>query len=344
MIFNSRDVVFQDWMFRLSMQQQSVLLLAARGPDGVAKFHPIKPLVARYRATVLKAAYLGRAMRVDEFDDTTFMTLNNFSNDDLWDKLVKQFFDHADEIQHHYLMHLAHGAQIAGYKHPIETFRHRWRGFYEACCRDWHVLPESEIVMDARLGDWDRLHWDRRPEPEEPATAVVKMDVGNGKLIDVQLISSDPVFRAAISSNKLEMSLGYRGAPPRCDVLAERRVPRDMHLIPLTFDDEIREHQMLKWQKSIIAPRMEDGLTEDEPDKEPAAPWALVKVEHAGTAYYNVDRSKYSHDDVDALPYLAASKNNKEWEETEAWYQGMYAWDGSMWRLGKQFLPHWVRP
>jgi hypothetical protein len=158
--------VFQDWLFDLTMQQQSVLVLSCRGPDGIAKFHPTKLVVARYRATVLKAAYLGRAMRVDEGDDTTFMTLIGFSDDEAWGSICKQFFDHVDELPHHYYMHLMHGAQIAGYKHPMETFRHRWGLFYQRCCHDLHLHPESESEMDRRLGDWDRRFWSQAEAAE----------------------------------------------------------------------------------------------------------------------------------------------------------------------------------
>ncbi len=152
--------VFQDWLFDLTMQQQSVLVLACRGPDGIAKFHDTKPVVARYRATVLKAAYLGRAMRVDEGDNTTFMTLRHLSQDGHWSAMMRDFFDHVDSIPHHYYMHLMHGAQIAGYKHPLETMRHRWGEFYQRCCHDLHLTAETESEMDRRLGDWDRAHWD----------------------------------------------------------------------------------------------------------------------------------------------------------------------------------------
>lgn len=151
--------VFQDWLFDLTMQQQSVLALACRGPDGIAKFHPTKLLVARYRATVLKAAYLGRPMRVDEGDDTTFMTLIHFSDDESWGLICRDFFEHVDSLPHHYYMHLMHGAQIAGYKHPMETFRHRWLDFYLDCCHDLHLQPETEKQMDGRLGDWGQKHW-----------------------------------------------------------------------------------------------------------------------------------------------------------------------------------------
>ncbi len=150
--------VFQDWMLRLTMQQQSVLVLACRGPDGIAKFHPTKLIVARYRATVLKAAYLGRPMRIGEGDATTFMTLHGFSDDTIWTSITADFFDHVDELPHHYYMHLMHGAQIAGHKHSIGLFRERWGSFYQRCCRDLHLHPETEAEMDRRLGD--RRYWD----------------------------------------------------------------------------------------------------------------------------------------------------------------------------------------
>lgn len=154
--------VFQDWLFKLSMQQQSVAILACRGPDGIAKFHPTKLLVARYRATVLKAAYLGRPMLPDEGDNTTFMTLRNFTSEQFWAKeIVRPFFDNVDNLPHHYYMHLAHGAQIAGYKHSHPLFRERWLHFYHLCCHDLHMGPETEAEMDDRLGDWNRAHWDQ---------------------------------------------------------------------------------------------------------------------------------------------------------------------------------------
>lgn len=153
--------VFQEWMFPLPMQQQSVLVLACRGPDGVGKFHPTKKIVARYRATVLKAAYLGRAMKVDEYDKTTFMSLEKFSDQLHWnDEVMAPFLSHVDEIPHHYYMHLMHGAEIIGYKHPDFLFRRRWFEFYEVCCRDLHLNPESKLEFHARLNDWNRAHWD----------------------------------------------------------------------------------------------------------------------------------------------------------------------------------------
>lgn len=155
----SAPLVFQDWMLSLTMQQQSVLILALRGPDGIGKFHPMKEVVTRYRASVLKAAYLGRAMRVDEGDATTFMTLLRFSEDAYWEELCKLYFAHVDELPHHYHLHLMHGAEIIGYKHTDELFRWRWQTFYDRCCEDMHVTSETRSEMDLRLSDWHREHW-----------------------------------------------------------------------------------------------------------------------------------------------------------------------------------------
>lgn len=152
--------VFQDWLFKLTMQQQSVLVLACRGPDGIAKFHPTKEIVTRYRATVLKAAYIGRPMRADEGDDTTFMTLEHLSDDLIWGTYLDDYFGHVDTLPHHYHMHLMHGAEIAGYKHPDALFRKRWLDFYLRSCHDLHLFPEMESDLDERLSDWHQKHWD----------------------------------------------------------------------------------------------------------------------------------------------------------------------------------------
>lgn len=158
------NLVFQDWMLPLPMQQQSVLVLACRGPDGVGKFHPTKQVVCRYRASVLKAAYLGRPMYIDEGDDTTFMTLTQFSDDAFWCAIVGEFFDAVDEIPHHYYMHLAHGAEIIGYKHHLTLMRSRWLGFYRRCAENLHMTPETEAELDTRLADWNQKFWDARAE------------------------------------------------------------------------------------------------------------------------------------------------------------------------------------
>lgn len=152
--------VFQEWMFELPMQQQSVLVLACREPDGIGKYHPTKPIVRHYRASVLKNASLGRAMRLGEAGRDTFQTLHGFGDDTTWGLLVDKYFENADNLPHHFNMHLIHGAEILAYKHPDRLFRNRWSYFYKAACDDLHLNVETEQEMDYRLGDWNRVGWE----------------------------------------------------------------------------------------------------------------------------------------------------------------------------------------
>ncbi len=151
--------VFPEWIFSLPMQQQSVLLLGSRGPDGIGKFHPCKDITRAYRATVFKAAYYGRALAWGEEADT-FMALDLIAVDSEWQRIVKAYFDAIDGLPHHYHAHLTHGAEILGYKHPDEAQRRAWYYFYQESVRDAHMNPETEEEMDRRLGDWGQKHWD----------------------------------------------------------------------------------------------------------------------------------------------------------------------------------------
>ena len=56
--------VTQEWVHELSLMQQSVLLSAIRGCDGVARHHKSKALVKWYRRCVLLSAFDGRALLI----------------------------------------------------------------------------------------------------------------------------------------------------------------------------------------------------------------------------------------------------------------------------------------
>jgi len=147
------DSVQPAWCSELPMQQQSVLLLAARGPDGIGKFHPCKQVVRAYRAFVLKAARHGqRELKVGERGDT-FMGLEVFAVPFSWTHAVADYFDHVDELPHHYHLHLMHGAEILGYHHPDLDVRVRWFNFYKDCCHNMHLPIESREALKNRLND-----------------------------------------------------------------------------------------------------------------------------------------------------------------------------------------------
>lgn len=141
-----------EWCLALPLQQQSVLLLAARGPDGIPKSHPCKDIQRAYRGTVLVAAARRRCLEWGERADS-FMSLDVFADHEKWYEACKNFYHEVDMLPHHFIMHLLHGAEILGYHHPDGRFRDRWWGFYLMGCEDMHVVPESKTEMDNRLND-----------------------------------------------------------------------------------------------------------------------------------------------------------------------------------------------
>lgn len=161
----NNSFILPDWMIKLPMQQQSVLILGLRGPDGIRKNHPMKDLQRHYRGTVLKAAKFGRSLKLGEKADS-FMSMEYICNPgdfDLWPKwteMIKEYFYYIDELPHHFHLHLMHGAQILGYKHPNYIVRSSWSMFYYACVDDAHLNVETEEQMDARLCDWNHQYWD----------------------------------------------------------------------------------------------------------------------------------------------------------------------------------------
>lgn len=149
---NNASSVLQDWVHGLSFMQQSVLIAAVRGPDGVKKDHVAKVLCRWLRRSFLISAFDGRALTMpDEPGGGSFTgPLVGFES---IDDAVSEYLRTVDELPHHFQLHLMHAAQILGYKHPDEWTRSRWRWTYERLVNDLHLLPESEEAMDRRLGD-----------------------------------------------------------------------------------------------------------------------------------------------------------------------------------------------
>ncbi|AHC30573.1 hypothetical protein CC53_gp156 [Rhizobium phage vB_RleS_L338C] len=151
--------VLAPWIGELGLQQQSVLILALRGPDGDKKHTPFKHLLRPYRGTILKAAKFNRMLLIDEEADS-FMTMENFGDPVRWNYVVKDFLENEADgsVLHHYT-HFMHAAQIIGYKHPEVDYRDRWQWLYIQFCNRLHVNVETEEQMDRRLCDWNKVFW-----------------------------------------------------------------------------------------------------------------------------------------------------------------------------------------
>lgn len=153
--------VLQEWVHNLSMMQQSVLITAVRGPDGIKKDHPVKVLCRWLRRSFLISAFDKKALLDPLAPGGGSFTGpvpkppdgSGLSGYDQLDFYANEYFRSVDELPHHFQLHLMHAAEILGYKHPDQVTREWWNDFYFRIVNDAHLEPESCQKMDRRLGD-----------------------------------------------------------------------------------------------------------------------------------------------------------------------------------------------
>ena len=129
--------VVQDWLRECSFKQQTVLLTAIRGCDGLPKGHTIKKVVRSYRSIILKNADTS----------TTFMKFRLEEDD------IKNFTSNIDHLPIHYITHFMHGCEIVGYYHPDLEIRYYWKELYFGLCNALHLNPETKKENAWRLRD-----------------------------------------------------------------------------------------------------------------------------------------------------------------------------------------------
>jgi hypothetical protein len=154
--------VLQDWVQDISFMQQTVLLTAIRGPDGLPKYHGVKFLLRWYRRCVLISAFDKSVLTTPgnpsggSFTGPSY-TMKDGDDPMAWegpmDDVVTDYLKSLDAVPHHFQMHLMHAAEIVGYKHPDPKIAAWWKATYERLVHDMHLWPETEAQLDSRLGD-----------------------------------------------------------------------------------------------------------------------------------------------------------------------------------------------
>lgn len=148
--------------------QQTVLISAVRGPDGIGKSNLFKVVVSWYRRCILKDAmtgdvftdsytpgggsFMGKSSGLCETDK--WAGIEDFGPDHLsrsFRQNMKSYLEYVDALPHHYYMHLAHAAEIIGYHHPNQRIAIFWKTVYEMIAEDLHFTPETKEEMDNRL-------------------------------------------------------------------------------------------------------------------------------------------------------------------------------------------------
>lgn len=133
------DLVVQDWLAVCSWKQQTVLLSALRGCDGIEKEDPSKILTRFFRFTILLSA-------------DTQSTFMQWKPSLLYPQMT-YLVDHLDHYPMHWVLHFAHAAEIVGFKHPDKSTREFWGEFYLRICAVFHMQGETEKQLDERLRD-----------------------------------------------------------------------------------------------------------------------------------------------------------------------------------------------
>lgn len=187
----TKKSVIQDWALELSFMQQSVLIAAIRAPDGIKKDHAVKVLMRWYRRCLVISAFDASVLTdpfspgggsftgpftVEHAAEYRIVQMDWAEAQDWWanvstaehrrelfDGMRKVYLRHVDELPHHFQLHLMHAAQIMGYKHSNPAIAKWWLEFYHMIVNDAHLFPESEELMDQRLGDTE-AGWRAREE------------------------------------------------------------------------------------------------------------------------------------------------------------------------------------
>lgn len=164
-----RHSALQDWVMDLSLMQQSVLMSAIRGCDGLPKRHKSKAILKFYRRSILISAFDGKALNdpftkgggsftgpiadlaIDEWPIGAFTEYD--ARCSFLQKVADDFVDSRDELHAHYQIHMMHGFEIVGYKHPEEAIRDYFNAIYNRLAKAYHLWPETEKQMDLRLSD-----------------------------------------------------------------------------------------------------------------------------------------------------------------------------------------------
>lgn len=145
-------MVVQDWLEPLTYKQQTTLLCALRGCDGVTKDDISKKIVRDLRSVVLKNADGGKG----------FME----SNTD-WAS-IRKLAANMDRYPMHYIMHLVQAMEIVGYFHPDNEIADYWHKAYEYfCVNKMHMHMETKEENTYRLRDKrEQPNIDKRPRPQ----------------------------------------------------------------------------------------------------------------------------------------------------------------------------------
>lgn len=134
--------ILQGWVDELGLRHQGVLLTAVRGCDTVPKGDISKKLIRAFRCEIL-VPFGGDPRKAASF-------IEHFEVEELAD-IMNEFCFSLDHYPLHFVLHMAHAAEIIGYHHPGMEEASVWLHLYKLICKKFHMKPESREELDRRL-------------------------------------------------------------------------------------------------------------------------------------------------------------------------------------------------
>jgi hypothetical protein len=169
-------------------------------------------------------------------------------------------------------------------------------------------------------------------------------------LIEAEMVSRGVVAYGPSISRSSDNGMSWKADPPpvmptpqpRLKTLADLKA--EMNDRPSAWAEVLDRTDKVRGgatppSRPPVVQRIEDGLL-------PAGYIAagvtyLTTFDHRKIPHYIVNRISEPREKLDHLPRLAVELNNKEYEETQPQYQGLYAWSGEKWVMHPDFQECW---
>ena len=152
--------VLQDWFQNnLTMMQQTTVLSAIRGPDGLHVTHVSNKLCRWLRRCALISAFEKKAFTTPyEKGGGAFLGPSCKIAQNLdWQKqmfsILDEYIRSLGEVPHNFQLSFLYATEVLGYCYPEPTIRKFWEECYNKLCFNLHLQPEDYDSMFYRLGD-----------------------------------------------------------------------------------------------------------------------------------------------------------------------------------------------
>lgn len=134
--------ILQEWVTKLGLRQQGVLVTSIRGADTAPKNDSSKDFTRALRGIILNTHC------ENPQDARSFIECCDSRE---LERRFDAFCNDLDHYPHHFVMHLVHAVEVIAYCHSDTVIVAEWSRFYSRLCRGLHLNPETPEQMDARL-------------------------------------------------------------------------------------------------------------------------------------------------------------------------------------------------